>query len=123
MTPGAISLMGRYEAKVEEVRLVRSKSGIPMLRWKLTIAGPTYHGWSVWKHSMLSADKLGLLKTDLKLCGVVLGKLSDLPSRLGELIDLSISVTLKTSYDYQRVYLNHVARSGSSTASVTSPNF
>jgi len=53
-----------------------------------------------------SAENLKWLKTDLHTCGLVLGKLSELPSRLSELLDVQLEVTKRSRDGSENVYLN-----------------
>ena len=47
-----------------------------------------------------------VLKTDLHTCGVDIEKLSDLPARLGDLLDVTLEVTKRTKGDSENIYFN-----------------
>ena len=55
---------------------------------------------------MASKENLKWLKTDLHTCGVDLDKLSDLPNRLGDLLDVTLEITKRTKGDNENIYFN-----------------
>ena len=63
---------------------------------------------------LISDDNICWLKNDLVRCGLILEKFSDLPERLGELLDIQLIVTLKTKGTNQNVYFNKRVDSGDS---------
>lgn len=99
---------GKYQVKVEKVELTKAQSsGNPMLKWTLKILGPRCAGRLLWRNSvMASKENLKWLKTDLHSCGVDLEKLSELPSRLGDLLDVTLEVTKRTKGDSENIYFN-----------------
>lgn len=98
---------GKYQAKIEKVELVRTQNGAPMLKWHLRVLGPQHRGRMMFRNNvMASSENIKFLKADLLACGLELGKLSDLPGRLGELLDVALEVTKKTRGEYANVYLN-----------------
>lgn len=98
---------GKYQAKVEKVELVRTQNGAPMLKWHLRVLGPQHRGRMMFRNNvMASSENIKFLKADLLVCGLELGKLSDLPGRLGELLDVALEVTRKTRGEFANVYLN-----------------
>jgi len=99
---------GKYQVKVEKVELTRAQSsGNPMLKWTLKILGPRCAGRLLWRNSvMASKENLKWLKTDLHTCGVDLDKLSDLPNRLGDLLDVTLEITKRTKGENENIYLN-----------------
>ena len=98
---------GKYQIKVEKVELVRTQNGAPMLKWHLRVLGPQHRGRMMFRNNVMSSSEtIKFLKADLLACGLELGKLSDLPSRLGELLDVALEVTKKTRGEYANVYLN-----------------
>ena len=97
---------GKYQVAVAKVHIARSKtSGAPMLKWQLKILGPTHAGRYLFRNNMLRKESLAWLKTDLHRCGVALEKVSDLPSRLNDLLDIALEVTKKTKGDNENVYI------------------
>ena len=99
---------GRYQVIVEKVEMARSKqTNTPMLKWQLKILGPHCAGRYLFRNNMIAShENLKWLKTDLVLCGLQLEKLSDLPHRLNELLDVTLEVQKKTNGTYTNVYLN-----------------
>lgn len=99
---------GKYQVKVEKVELTKAQSsGNPMLKWTLKILGPRCSGRLLWRNSvMASKENLKWLKTDLHTCGVDLEKLSELPNRLGDLLDVTLEVTKRTKGDSENIYFN-----------------
>jgi Protein of unknown function (DUF669) len=108
---------GSYKARVERVELRRSKSSDkPMLEWTLVLLDSKYAGRKVWKYNVLEEDHLSRAKSDLKRVGLVLEKLSDLPSRLNDLLDVTVEISVKTKGDFPNV---NFRRSQGNTASST----
>ena len=99
---------GKYQVNVEKVELTRAQSsGNPMLKWTLKILGPRFAGRLLWRNSvMASKENLKWLKTDLHTCGLEIEKLSDLPTRLGDLLDVKLEVTKRTKGESENIYLN-----------------
>ncbi|MCL4499294.1 MAG: DUF669 domain-containing protein [Chloroflexi bacterium] len=99
---------GKYQVKVEKVELTRAQSsGNPMLKWTLRILGPRFAGRLLWRNSvMASKENLKWLKTDLHTCGVDIEKLSELPARLGDLLDVTLEVTKRTKGENENIYFN-----------------
>lgn len=99
---------GKYQVNVEKVELARAQSsGNPMLKWTLKILGPRFAGRLLWRNSvMASKENLKWLKTDLHTCGLDVEKLSDLPARLGDLLDVKLEVTKRTKGESENIYFN-----------------
>jgi hypothetical protein len=99
---------GKYQVKVEKVELTKAQTtGNPMLKWTLKILGPKCAGRFLWRNSMFaSKENLKWLKTDLHTCGVDITKLSELPGRLGDLLDVTLEVTKRTKGDNENVFFN-----------------
>ncbi len=99
---------GKYQVNVEKVELTRAQSsGNPMLKWTLKILGPRFAGRLLWRNSvMASKENLKWLKTDLHTCGLEIEKLSDLPARLGDLLDVKLEVTKRTKGESENIYFN-----------------
>lgn len=99
---------GKYQVNVEKVELTRAQSsGNPMLKWTLKILGPRLAGRLLWRNSvMASKENLKWLKTDLHTCGLEIEKLSDLPARLGDLLDVKLEVTKRTKGENENIYFN-----------------
>ena len=98
---------GTYQVKSEKVELRRSRAGNAMLSWQLRILTGDFEGRMLFKNSMLAtSDNLRWLKTDLGICDLKLQKLSDLPDRLEDLLDITLEVYAKQDGDFQNVYFN-----------------
>jgi hypothetical protein len=103
---------GKYQAKIDKVYLDRSKtSNNLMLKWELVIISGKYAGRRLFRNNMIATkENLSWLKTDLGTAGLTIQKTSDLPNRLGELLDVVVEVSVRNNKegdrDYQNVYLN-----------------
>lgn len=101
---------GKYQVLVDKVEMARSKqTNAPMLKWQLKIVGPRCAGRYLFRNNMIaSPENVKWLKNDLATCGMDVQslKLSDLPNRLGELLDVTLEVQKKTNGEYANVYLN-----------------
>lgn len=98
---------GKYQVVVEKVELTETQStGNPVLKWTLRVLGPRFNNRLIWRNSVITNKTLRYLKTDLHLCGLDLDKLSDLPGRLAELLDVHLEVAKKTNGDYENIYFS-----------------
>ncbi len=99
---------GKYQVKVDRVEIARAKSsGNPMLKWTLKILAPTHAGRLLWRNNvMASKENIKWLKNDLHVCGLEIEKLSELPERLDDLLDLTLEVTKRTRGENENIYLN-----------------
>ena len=98
---------GKYQVAVEKVELTETHtSGNPMLKWTLRILAPSSVNRFLWRNSVFTANTLKYIKTDLHLCGLDLGKLSDLPKQLDRLLDVRLEVTKKTRGENENIYFN-----------------
>jgi hypothetical protein len=98
---------GKYQVAIEKVELTHTQnSGNPMLKWTLRVLGPRFANRLIWRNSVITNNTLRYLKTDLHLCGLDLDKLSDLPGRLVDLLDVRLEITKKTKGDYENIYFS-----------------
>lgn len=97
---------GRYQVWVEHVVLTTAHSGHPILKWKLRVRAPACVGSVLWKNHVVTPENLGWLKHDLRLCGLELDRLSDLPDNLERLIDVELEVSKRTRGRWDNVYFN-----------------
>ena len=103
---------GKYQVFVDQVELVRTMKGDPMLKWALKIIGPTNQGRILWRNNVLGRpENVKWAKKDLYTCGLKLERLSELPANLSRLLDVRLEVTKKTrrgddGRDFDSVYLN-----------------
>ena len=98
---------GKYQVVVDKVELTRTQNDDPMLKWQLKILGPQHRGRMMFRNNVIaSKENIKFLKADLLTCGLELGKLSELPDRLADLLDVALEVTKKTRGDYANIYMN-----------------
>lgn len=97
---------GKYQARIDSVRLDRSQKGDPMLRWDLIVIAGSQAGRHIFKNSVITPAALPFVKGDLKTLGLELTKFSDLQQRLEELLDITVEVTKRTRGEYTNVYFN-----------------
>jgi hypothetical protein len=98
---------GKYQIVVEHVELTKTPTtGNPMLKWLLRIVGPRLAGRTLRKNNVLTANTVGFLKAELHLCGIELGKLSELPRHLDELVNIRLEVTKRTKGEFDNVFFN-----------------
>jgi hypothetical protein len=98
---------GKYQVAVEKVELTHTQNtGNPMLKWTLRVLGPRFANRLIWRNSVITTNTIRYLKTDLHICGLDLDKLSDLPGRLADLLDVRLEVTKKTNGDYENIYFS-----------------
>jgi len=88
---------GSYQATVESVELYRSKTDRRMLKWCLKIMNPPHAGRLLWKYNGLETEKMGWLKGDLAICGLTLERLSELPQRLRDLLDIPLEIRVRNT--------------------------
>lgn len=97
---------GKFQARVDSVKLENSSKGDPMLKWDLVILNGTFAGRHVFKNAVISQASLPYVKRDLKTLGLGLTKFSELAHRLEELLDVTVEITKRTRGDYTNVYFN-----------------
>ena len=97
---------GKYQVRIDSVRLESSQKGDPMIKWDLVILSGSQAGRRIFKNSVITAASLPFVKGDLKTVGLVLTKFSELAGRLEELLDLTLELTKRTKGDYSNVYFN-----------------
>jgi len=88
---------GTYDAVIEEARLTETAStGRPMVIWKLRIRGPQAANRVLTKNRVITENTLQYLREELEKCGLAVSSLSELPARLGELVDRPIGIDKRT---------------------------
>ncbi len=107
-TNGAAPPDGKYQVNVDKAEIVRSKTNSqPMLKWTLKIIAPNHVGRLMWRYNMLATpENMKWLKGDLQTCGLMLDKVSNLQSRLAELLDVKLEVTKRTRGEHENIYFN-----------------
>lgn len=97
---------GKYQVRVFKAALDKSQKGDPMLKWDLVVISGPLAGRHIFKNAVITQASLPFVKGDLKIVGLQLTKFSELPGRLGELLDLTLEVTKRTKGEYTNVYFN-----------------
>jgi hypothetical protein len=97
---------GKYQARIETVRLESSQKGDPMIKFDLEVISGAQAGRHIFKNSVITQASLPYVKGDLKTLGLELAKFSELAGRLEELLDVTLEVTKRTRGDYTNVYFN-----------------
>jgi hypothetical protein len=88
---------GSYDAVIEDARMSETSStGRLVVLWKLRIQGPQAVNRVVTKNRVITENTLAYLKEDLEKCRLQIKRLSELPSRLIELVDRPIGVDKRT---------------------------
>jgi len=97
---------GKYQVRIDSVRLDRSQRGDPMIKWDLLVIAGQHQGRHIFKNSVITPAALPYVKGDLKTVGLQLAKFSDLSARLEDLLDVNLEITKRTRGDYTNVYFN-----------------
>ncbi len=98
---------GKYQVAIEKVELTHTQNtGNPVLKWTLRVLGPRFANRLIWRNSVITNNTVRYLKTDLHLCGLELDKLSDLPGRMAELLDVRLEVSKKPQGNYENIYFS-----------------
>jgi hypothetical protein len=97
---------GKYQVRVNTVKLAQSQKGDPMLKWDLVVISGQHADRHIFKNSVITPASLPFVKGDLQTLGLTLAKFSDLPNHLELLLDLNIEVTKRTKGDFTNVYFN-----------------
>ena len=97
---------GKYQARIDSVRLDRSQKGDPMIKWDLIVIAGQHSGRHIFKNSVITPAALPFVKGDLKTVGLELAKFSDLAGRLDEVLDRTLEITKRTRGEYTNVYFN-----------------
>jgi hypothetical protein len=97
---------GKYQVRIDAVRLDRSQKGDPMIKWDLIVIAGQHNGRHIFKNSVITPAALPFVKGDLKTLGLELPKFSDLAGRLQDLLDVTLEITKRTRGEYTNVYFN-----------------
>lgn len=101
---------GKYQARIESVRLESSQKGDPMIKFDLQVLAGQQAGRHIFKNSVITQASIPYVKGDLKTLGLELSKFSELSGRLDELLDVTLEVTKRTRGEYTNVYFNRRLR-------------
>ena len=97
---------GKYQVRIDSVRLEHSQKGDPMIKWDLIVLSGSQAGRHIFRNSVITAASLPFVKGDLKTLGLTLTKFSELAGRLEELLDVTLELTKRTKGEYANVYFN-----------------
>ncbi len=97
---------GKYQVRIESVRLENSQKGDPMIKFDLEVISGAQAGRHIFKNAVITQASIPYVKGDLKTLGLELAKFSQLSGRLEELLDVTLEVTKRTRGDYANVYFN-----------------
>ncbi len=97
---------GKYQVRIDSVRLEHSQKGDPMIKWDLIVLSGSKAGRHIFRNSVITAASLPFVKGDLKTLGLTLTKFSELAGRLEELLDATLELTKRTKGEYANVYFN-----------------
>lgn len=86
-----------YTVRVNKALLGYSKNGTPMLKWDLVIVEGEYAGRHLFKNSVITTDSLPYLKRELQTVGLEQFRLSDLNTRLADVVGVVLNVAKKTN--------------------------
>jgi hypothetical protein len=101
---------GKYQVRIESVRLENSQKGDPMIKFDLEVLSGSQAGRHIFKNSVITQASIPYVKGDLKTLGLELARFSELSGRLEELLDVTLEVTKRTRGDYTNVYFNRRIR-------------
>jgi hypothetical protein len=77
-----------------------------MLVWRLRVLRPRHAGLRHWHRNLLvTPDNVRGVKRDLTRAGLQLVKLSELPARLPELVDVELQVRLTTRGNHRSCFI------------------
>jgi len=79
-----------------------------MLKLTLSILGPQFINRRLVHNATITAATLKYVKRDLLRCGLVLARLSDLQTRVTELVGLKLEIAKKTKGAHTNIYINHL---------------
>lgn len=97
---------GQYCVRVNEVKLARSSTGKPMIKWDLVILDGPHANRHIFKNAVIVPESLPYLKADLKLLGVLVHKLSDIELVMRKAPGVVLTVAKRTHGEYVNVYFN-----------------
>jgi hypothetical protein len=101
---------GKYQVRIESVRLENSQKGDPMIKFDLEVLSGAQAGRHIFKNAVITQASIPYVKGDLKTLGLELARFSQLAGRLEELLDVTLEVTKRTRGDYANVYFNRRIR-------------
>lgn len=96
---------GIYDGIIEGAAISETTStGRPSVIWKLRIKGPQAANRLITKNRVITENTLPYLKEDLEKCRIQVARLSELPSRLSELVDRPVRFEKSTKNGRTNIY-------------------
>ncbi len=99
---------GKYQVKVATVKLGETQKDDPILKFDLEVISGAHEGRHIFKNSVITTASLPFVKGDLQKMGIELGKFSELPGHLEEMLDKKIEVTKRTKGAFSNVYFDRL---------------
>lgn len=106
---------GKYQVRVETVKLAESSKGDPMIKWDLIVISGDHEGRHVFKNAVITASSMPFVKGDLKILGLELKRFSELPLYFETLLDKRLNITKRTKGEYSNVYFNSLITASGAT--------
>lgn len=97
---------GKYEVQIASVSLGWSRKGDQMLTYDMVVLVGPHANRHIFKNSVISDASVPVVKGDLQKLGMELDRFSDLSSRTGELVGLTLRITKLTKGEYTNVYFD-----------------
>lgn len=98
---------GKYEAKVTGTEIFESGDGRNFFRINMEVANGEMKGTKFSKlHGLDNPERFKYLKGDLTVCGLMLGKLSELPAQMNRIHGVKLRVQCKKNGQYTNYYIN-----------------
>ncbi len=97
---------GKYQVSISKAQVAESRAGNPMLKWDLLVISGEHEGRHIFKNAVISQKSMPYVKGDLTKLGLELKRISDLASRLAEVLDKKLEVTVVTKGEFKNVYFN-----------------
>ena len=99
---------GKYQVRIDKAQLTESSAGDPMIKWELVVISGPQEGRHIFKNAVISRKSMPFVKGDLTKLGLQLGKISELPGRIAEVLDQTVEVTVRTKGEFKNTYFNRL---------------
>lgn len=97
---------GKYQARVQNVKLDYTKNKKRILRWDLVVIAGKHAHRHIFKNAVITDASLPFIKGDLKTLGLTLKKFSQLPNHMDKIVGRALEITKRTKDKYTNVYFN-----------------
>jgi hypothetical protein len=87
---------GSYQCKLDEIEIQLSAKGDRLLKWTFIPRNPKYKKRKVWKYQVLKVDNMPFIKSDFGRLGIKMDRISDLPDKLEQFLDMMVELKLQT---------------------------